>query len=53
MRAHISVHVYGACGAPCPGLNRSECIAYLDRFYKFLLVFEPFLCQERNITNLS
>ena len=47
LREHISVHVYGDCGAPCPPSlqPRSDCVSLIDRHYPFILVFEPFLCQ--------
>ena len=46
LREHISVHVYGDCGAPCPpGGGGGDCLSHIDRHYPFILVFEPFLCQ--------
>lgn len=45
MQDQVSVHIYGDCGAPCPGDTIEECLAYLSRYYKFFLVFEEYLCQ--------
>ena len=45
LKEHIPVHVYGKCGAPCPGTNEEDCLRYLSRFYKFILVFETEVCQ--------
>ena len=58
---HLNIHIYGACGAPCPGSSTDQCLQYLSkwpvillwvdcnnyncRFYKFVLVFEPYMCQ--------
>jgi len=45
MSEHVNIHIYGSCGAPCPGESPDVCLQYLSRFYKFVLVFEPFMCQ--------
>ena len=45
LKEHITVHVYGKCGAPCPGKTEEDCLRYLSHFYKFLLVFESEVCQ--------
>ena len=47
MNKHMTVHVFGACGQPCPTSSSSlaECLFYLNARFKFLLVFESHLCQ--------
>jgi len=45
MSEHLNIHIYGACGAPCPGSSTEQCLQYLSKFYKFVLVFEPYMCQ--------
>jgi len=45
MSEHVNIHIYGSCGAPCPGESPEVCLQYLSRFYKFVLVFESFMCQ--------
>ena len=45
MKKHLNVHIYGNCGAPCPGNTEEDCLKYLSDFYTFLLVFETNVCQ--------
>ena len=45
MKKHLNVHIYGNCGAPCPGNTEEDCLEYLSSFYTFLLVFETHVCQ--------
>ena len=45
MKKYLTVHIYGKCGAPCPGSTEEECLEYLAGFYTFLLVFETHVCQ--------
>ncbi|XP_023328507.1 alpha-(1,3)-fucosyltransferase C, partial [Eurytemora carolleeae] len=51
LAVHVQVHTYGNCGVPCPGNSTSECLQYLSKFYKFLLVFEADIC-EHYVSNL-
>ena len=34
LQKHASVHIYGRCGAPCPGWVTEDCLRYLDKHYK-------------------
>ena len=34
LQKHASVHIYGRCGAPCPGWGTEDCLRYLDKHYK-------------------
>lgn len=34
LQQHTSVHIYGRCGAPCPGWVTEDCLRYLDKHYK-------------------
>ena len=34
LQKHASVHIYGRCGAPCPGWVTEDCLKYLDQHYK-------------------
>ena len=34
LQKHASVHIYGRCGAPCPGWVTEDCLRYLDQHYK-------------------
>ena len=45
MKKYLTVHIYGKCGAPCPGTTEEDCLEYLAGFYTFLLVFETHVCQ--------
>ena len=36
LQKHASVHIYGRCGAPCPGRVTEDCLKYLDKHYKVL-----------------
>ena len=45
MREHLPIHIYGKCGAPCPGNTEEDCLQYLSHYYTFLLVFETHVCQ--------
>jgi len=45
MKKYVNVHVYGDCGAPCPGKTEEDCVKYLSKFYTFLLIFETHICQ--------
>ena len=31
MAEHVNIHIYGTCGAPCPGATHQECLQYLAR----------------------
>ena len=31
MSDHVNIHIYGACGAPCPGEGMEDCLKYLAR----------------------
>ncbi len=37
MQSEVGIHVYGECGAPCPGdaNNRTACIEHLNSHYKY------------------
>ena len=28
LKEHVAVHVYGRCGAPCPGKSQEDCLRY-------------------------
>ena len=45
MKQHLTIHIYGKCGAPCPGNTEEDCLEYLSNYYIFLLVFETHVCQ--------
>lgn len=34
LQKYTSVHIYGRCGAPCPGWVTEDCLKYLDKHYK-------------------
>ena len=38
LQKHASVHIYGRCGAPCPGWVTEDCLRYLDQHYKVRLI---------------
>ena len=45
MKKHLTIHIYGKCGAPCPGSIEEDCLEYLSNYYAFILVFETHVCQ--------
>lgn len=39
MSEHANIHIYGLCGAPCPGDTRQLCLQYLARSAKYCSPF--------------
>ena len=31
MSEHVNIHIYGQCGAPCPGTDTHQCLQYLAK----------------------
>eukprot|EP00092_Neocalanus_flemingeri_P089650 GFUD01113450.1.p1 GENE.GFUD01113450.1~~GFUD01113450.1.p1 ORF type:complete len:135 (+),score=6.70 GFUD01113450.1:32-406(+) len=38
MSEHVNIHIYGSCGAPCPGESPEVCLQYLSRSAKNIIL---------------
>ena len=50
LQKHASVHIYGRCGAPCPGWVTEDCLRYLDKHYKVHLYQALWLKLSRKVS---
>ena len=53
LQKHASVHIYGRCGAPCPGWVTEDCLKYLDKHYKVCTTCNMYTPNSVSYTHLT